>query len=166
MNFAVNFPERLSKLVVIDVAPIVHGPTKIRGIHTSLQGLDLKQIHSLDDAHMLLSPSVPVRYSPFPSEICLFYNRRSHNFYPFCLQYLCEFSLNFCVPFQPHLFLLCLYSKRTCTALTTKFHEAFSASHNFSNLPLVQVFAEFFVTEFILRPRNLGMEMADSITHL
>lgn len=62
MNFALNYPEYVSKLVVVDVAPVAYVPEGLRNITQSLMKLDLASIRSRKDADQMLSEDIAVRY--------------------------------------------------------------------------------------------------------
>lgn len=63
MNFALNYPDYVSKLVVVDVAPVPYPPkfNGIRRIFDAILNLDLTAVQSRAHADEMLSVSIPVR---------------------------------------------------------------------------------------------------------
>lgn len=60
MNFALNYPENVSKLVVVDIAPISYVPEGIRRITNALQKLNVSAIQSRAQADEMLSADISV----------------------------------------------------------------------------------------------------------
>ncbi len=58
MQLALNFPERVEKLVVVDIAPRAN-PPEHETIFKALLALDLKQFHSRREMEDALAPDIP-----------------------------------------------------------------------------------------------------------
>jgi pimeloyl-ACP methyl ester carboxylesterase len=58
MHFALEFPERVAKLVVVDIAPRAYAPFH-RSIIRAMRALELESLGSFADADRALSESVP-----------------------------------------------------------------------------------------------------------
>jgi len=57
MQFALEFPERVDKLVVVDIAPKAYAPTQ-RPLLTAMRRLDVRAFASFADAEAALAPAV------------------------------------------------------------------------------------------------------------
>jgi hypothetical protein len=60
MNFALNYPEYVSKLVVVDIAPVPYVPDQIRRFTHAMANLDLQSIRSRKEADAALAKEIEV----------------------------------------------------------------------------------------------------------
>lgn len=58
MQFALNHPQRLARLIVVDIAPVLY-PANHDDVFAGLNSVDLRQISSRGDADKQLQPLIP-----------------------------------------------------------------------------------------------------------